>query len=236
MTNATSENTCKEKRLLRKAVLARRNGLDPITRAQKSHLICDELSRLFDSAQSASLLEAKVFTVAIYYAFGSEVDLDVFARHIWRRGGQVAFPCMEKIPETPADRRISRMVMRLVSREAYEQHTRAFDVKSEGDNTTGSREVAVPFFLTVAKAFASDEQSLAAFMPIDPAHIDMVVVPLVAFDDNFGRLGYGGGNYDEFLPALSDSALVVGVGFEEQRVQAVPREPHDLTLPRIISA
>ena len=64
----------------------------------------------------------------------------------------------------------------------------------------------------------------------------MVVVPLVAFDGQGGRLGYGGGNYDKFLPRLQDATLVVGVGFEEQRVDEVPREAHDLTLPHIISA
>ena len=51
------------------------------------------------------------------------------------------------------------------------------------------------------------------------------------------RLGYGGGNYDRFLPeAASMTAFVAGVAFEEQRVDRVSTEPHDLPLPRIFSA
>lgn len=70
----------------------------------------------------------------------------------------------------------------------------------------------------------------------EPTDLDAVAVPLVAFDDAGNRLGYGGGNYDRLLPLLRDDALVVGVAFDEQRVPAVPCEPHDRPLARIVHA
>ena len=73
--------------------------------------------------------------------------------------------------------------------------------------------------------------------PIVPAEaLDMVVVPLVAFDRTSARLGYGGGCYDRYLPTLSASCQIIGIAFDEQRVEHVPTDAHDLPLPNIISA
>ena len=65
--------------------------------------------------------------------------------------------------------------------------------------------------------------------PIVPADaLDMIVVPLVAFDRTGARLGYGGGCYDRYLPTLSTSCHIIGIAFEEQRVDRVPADAHDL--------
>ena len=69
---------------------------------------------------------------------------------------------------------------------------------------------------------------------LDPKDIDVVVVPLVAFDCQGYRLGYGGGYYDRFLAGLSHRPLVVGVAFKEQCVSSLPHEPHDVALPHIV--
>lgn len=69
---------------------------------------------------------------------------------------------------------------------------------------------------------------------IDPKKLDLLVCPLVAFDKNNNRMGYGGGNYDRYLPRLRDNAEIVGVAFLEQKVDYLPREPHDLPLSKII--
>jgi 5-formyltetrahydrofolate cyclo-ligase len=45
----------------------------------------------------------------------------------------------------------------------------------------------------------------------DPAEIDLVLVPLLAFDQKGNRLGYGKGFYDRFLPACRPDCLLVGV-------------------------
>ena len=73
--------------------------------------------------------------------------------------------------------------------------------------------------------------------PIVPAKaLDMIVVPLVAFDQTGARLGYGGGCYDRYLPTLSATYQIIGIAFDEQRVDRVPTDTHDLPLPHIVSA
>ena len=68
------------------------------------------------------------------------------------------------------------------------------------------------------------------------AELDMVVVPLVAFDRTGARLGYGGGCYDRYLPTVAPERPIVGIAFDEQCVDHVPTDAHDLSLPNIVSA
>ena len=74
---------------------------------------------------------------------------------------------------------------------------------------------------------------MAAFPAVPVPNIDAFVVPLVAYDDDGNRLGYGGGNYDRALPLASPDATVVGVAFEEQRVTSVPVSEYDVRIPGI---
>ena len=52
--------------------------------------------------------------------------------------------------------------------------------------------------------------------PADPAVLDAALVPGVAFDRAGRRLGFGGGYYDVLLPRLPESALTIGLAFDEQ--------------------
>jgi 5-formyltetrahydrofolate cyclo-ligase len=60
--------------------------------------------------------------------------------------------------------------------------------------------------------------------------IDVVLVPGVAFDTAFYRLGFGGGYYDRFLPQLPASALLCGVAYSFQVVPRLAHDPHDVPL------
>jgi 5-formyltetrahydrofolate cyclo-ligase len=64
---------------------------------------------------------------------------------------------------------------------------------------------------------------------------DVVLLPLVAFDDQGYRLGYGGGYFDRTLAALSPRPLAIGVGFELARVDSVRPEPHDIRLDAVVT-
>lgn len=52
-------------------------------------------------------------------------------------------------------------------------------------------------------------------MEIDPKQIDMVLVPLLAFDLRGFRVGYGKGYYDAFLAGCRNDAIRVGFSFFE---------------------
>lgn len=197
------------KQLARSTALSRRDSIDSDTRLAKSKNICNQLSGLLDLACAQT---DQPVLVAVYSALRYEVNLTPFILHAYDRGCSVAFPCMNR------DRDLfGPMSMRVVPREDFER----------GD---------VPFVRSPVEAFEDDEESLVHYPVVDPHGIDMVVVPLVAFDSANRRLGYGGGNYDTYLPHLRENALVVGAAFSEQRIDEVPCEPHDLALAHIVSA
>ena len=63
---------------------------------------------------------------------------------------------------------------------------------------------------------------------------DVLIVPLVAFDEGLGRLGYGGGFYDRTLAGLT-RARTVGLACEAQRLVQIPREATDVALDAIVT-
>jgi 5,10-methenyltetrahydrofolate synthetase len=73
--------------------------------------------------------------------------------------------------------------------------------------------------------------------PVDTALVepDAALVPLVAFDAQGCRLGYGGGFFDRTLAALSRRPLAIGVGFEAQRLPTIHPQPHDIPMDFIVT-
>jgi len=65
----------------------------------------------------------------------------------------------------------------------------------------------------------------------------VVLVPMLAFDVEGHRLGYGGGYYDRSIEKLRKShpVLVVGLAFAGQLVKSVPRDDHDEHLDMIVT-
>lgn len=67
---------------------------------------------------------------------------------------------------------------------------------------------------------------------------DIVIAPLLAFDQKGYRLGYGGGYYDATLEALraTKDIIYIGIGFAEQAVLfKLPREDHDIPLDYMLT-
>ena len=193
---------------LRRAVISRRNAIDLDVRTAKSTVICARLVELLDHSDSAA-----PHTVAAYAAMGSEVNPAAFAAAAAKRGWRVAYPCM--LSATDAAACGQRMCMRAVA---------------------GGDASAAPFIAHPTRAFAAMDIDSDRFPIVSAEALDMVVVPLVAFDRAGARLGYGGGCYDRYLPMLSPACQIIGIAFDEQRVDHVPTDAHDLPLPHIISA
>ena len=197
-----------DKAELRRAVIARRDALDLDLRAAKSADICARLVELLGRLDAAA-----PHTVAVYAAMGSEVDSAAFAAAASKRGRRVAYPCM--LSATDAAACGQRMCMRAVA---------------AGDAD------AATFIAHPTRAFAATDIDSVRF-PIVPAEaLDMIVVPLVAFDRAGARLGYGGGCYDRYLSTLRPDCHIIGIAFDEQRIDHVPSDAHDLPLANIISA
>ncbi len=148
--------------------------------------------------------------VASYVPMGSEIDVRAFAAHVLSQGGRLALPLM-----LPNEMDGQRMQMRLVPAELLS---------------------SAPFVTAPFSAYEPISPELAPYPTIDSADIDMIVVPLLAFDTYGRRLGYGGGCYDRYLPACRQDCVILGVAATEQELTRVPTDKHDLVLPRIITA
>ena len=69
-----------------------------------------------------------------------------------------------------------------------------------------------------------------------PIVLDMVIVPMLAFDMTGNRLGYGGGFYDKCLPLVRPKCLRVGFCFEEGKVEeGLPTDEYDVPLDFVVT-
>jgi len=73
----------------------------------------------------------------------------------------------------------------------------------------------------------------------DLSRIAAILVPGMAFDRNYGRLGYGGGYYDRLLASFDASGVdrppLIAAAFDLQIVEKVPMQAHDVRLDRIVT-
>ena len=72
-------------------------------------------------------------------------------------------------------------------------------------------------------------------MPIFPGELEMVIVPLLAFDERGYRVGYGKGYYDRFLHACDPGVLKIGFSFFEACEQIDDTGDHDIKLDYCIT-
>jgi 5-formyltetrahydrofolate cyclo-ligase len=71
----------------------------------------------------------------------------------------------------------------------------------------------------------------AAGEPVAPS---LLLVPVVGFDRQNYRLGYGGGYYDRTL-AAAGRPRTVGVGFEHSQIATIYPQPHDIPMDQVIT-
>ncbi|WP_165044862.1 5-formyltetrahydrofolate cyclo-ligase [Adlercreutzia sp. ZJ138] len=192
----------------RRKAIAARSSIPLEQRAQRSQKLCERLICTYESA----LVPGAV--VAAFYPFGSELDVRMFIRQAWERGCRVCLPCMVSFHAEGAERSAGEMVF-------FEMDWGEIE------------ERRAPFLKNPSRLIDEGDPRIQAYVRVNPKEMDVVVSPLVAFDGQGNRLGYGGGNYDRFFCGLRPDAKVFGVAFEEQYFENVPCEPHDIKLPTV---
>ncbi len=65
--------------------------------------------------------------------------------------------------------------------------------------------------------------------------LEIIFIPLVAFDKHGTRIGAGGGYYDRTLAGHSSTPLLIGVGYECLRYPFIEPEPWDIPLHAVIT-
>jgi 5-formyltetrahydrofolate cyclo-ligase len=79
------------------------------------------------------------------------------------------------------------------------------------------------------------EPKQEALRPVNPAEIDLVLVPGVAFDRRGNRLGYGAGYYDRFLRLLAPRAKAVALAYQMQVFDLIEAEEHDFPVDLVVT-
>ncbi|MHA6297100.1 5-formyltetrahydrofolate cyclo-ligase [Devosia sp. CAU 1758] len=64
---------------------------------------------------------------------------------------------------------------------------------------------------------------------------DFVLMPLLGFDSEGTRLGYGGGYYDRTLAVLPKKPMLIGLAFAAQELPHIPRDSHDVPLDAVVT-
>lgn len=64
---------------------------------------------------------------------------------------------------------------------------------------------------------------------------DIALAPLVGWDGEGYRLGYGGGYFDRTLAALAPRPFTIGIGFQSARLSTIFPQPHDIALDVIVT-
>ena len=68
---------------------------------------------------------------------------------------------------------------------------------------------------------------------LDP---DALIVPLVGFDAQQFRLGYGGGYYDRTIAAAARRPYCVGLGYGDAQLESIFPQPHDIPMDLIVTS
>ena len=68
---------------------------------------------------------------------------------------------------------------------------------------------------------------------VDPQSIDVAVIPGVAFDKRGVRLGYGKGVFDRLFS--KSKAFKIGLAYDFQIVEELPKEEHDLVMDLVVT-
>ena len=90
----------------------------------------------------------------------------------------------------------------------------------------------------IRNRFGIPEPSLRQHTGVATWTLDLILMPLVAFDDHGNRLGMGGGFYDRTLEAIWRHPVrprLVGVAHRFQRVERLPAASWDVPLDTVIT-
>ena len=71
--------------------------------------------------------------------------------------------------------------------------------------------------------------------PVSINDIDLVIIPGAGFDPMGNRIGYGGGYYDRLLSGMQKHVPVIAPAYEEQIIDSIPSEPHDIRVKVIVT-
>ena len=94
------------------------------------------------------------------------------------------------------------------------------------------RQYTGPACMVAGEQFGIGEPTGPEWTDLDA--VELIVVPGVAFDTQGNRMGRGRGFYDRLLKS-TPNAVKIGVAYDFQMMNAIPVEPHDVKMDRVIT-
>ncbi|CAM9759874.1 unnamed protein product [Phaeothamnion confervicola] len=199
-------------------VRATKAGLRKEVKTRLKVLEADDIARA--SASIAQRLSdvpgiADAEAVSVYLAMAKEAQTNLILADLFARGKKVYIPRI--MGPDPADMRMFPLAS-------------LAEIESFPSTKWGIPEPSAELVL-------SREDGVVA------GDIDVVVAPGCAFDAACNRLGHGKGYYDCFLRRAEEvrrvlgrpRAAVVGIGLDEQLLEAVPTSAHDVSLDAVVT-
>lgn len=98
---------------------------------------------------------------------------------------------------------------------------RLYEIKSLDELVAG--------FMGIPEPFQTEKKEI----PLDK--IDLVIIPGAGYDYSGNRLGYGGGYYDILLSGRKKNMPIIALAYEEQLIDAIPAEKHDVKVDMIVT-
>lgn len=87
----------------------------------------------------------------------------------------------------------------------------------------------------IPSSFGVPEPDPGFWLSADPETIDLVLIPGSVFDKMGGRIGYGKGCYDRFLPKLRPGVPKIALAYDFQVVPTVPVDDNDVAMDKILT-
>lgn len=87
----------------------------------------------------------------------------------------------------------------------------------------------------VPAAHGLREPAGTVLAPDTVTEASVLLVPALAVDRSGGRLGRGAGFYDRTLHAVRSDALLVGVVYDDELVDVLPTEEHDIRMTHVLT-
>lgn len=200
-----------KKDIIRKAVLAIRDGMSIEEVENKSRAVIEKIYR------TDAYKESKV--IMCYVNFRNEVVTRGFMERCLNEHKRVAVPLVRKFSlsheeglSKTSHKTLNKRTSEIIASEIY---------NLENDLGKGSFGILEPLPENVRE--------------VDPRDIDVVIVPGVAFDLKRNRLGFGAGYYDRFLSKVRSDCAKIGICYESQLTDDIPVNQHDIKMDMIIT-
>jgi len=148
----------------------------------------------------------KAEVILFYASFRSEVDTMRCIEHSLRLGKRIALPVIDRV----------------------HKRLKPYEIKDLSE--------VEPNYMGIPEPIQARTRN------IKMSELDLIIVPGIGFDLTGNRLGYGAGYYDRFLAYRKEQGLsmrahipTIALAFEEQIVEEILSEPHDIKVDIIVT-